>query len=275
MLKLDDKREKYMKTQYIAMITGIILLLLVGSAQASYTIDPKSKSVSVNDVTDISFDVIVYNTWGDVLLDIIPFAYTNPYVMNVSYSQSLPDELIEYINIIPNEAVIYPNSSGKFTIHISLPDQPETYGHTWEFVIRFNNTDFYSLNKGSTYIDVPVRLYLPATKPIPAAVTPFYVYPFIIIFSLIMLGGIIIYLKKRSVPLALRDHESSISEWSGMQFMPDEMHPQKKAISASPVNENIPIVNEPPKKLTRTPVIKEEKNVLNSRDGVIPYRKPQ
>lgn len=210
-------------------LIAAIALMLVPLTSASYTIDPKSKSIAVTDVTDISLNVTVYNTYNDVLLDIIPTVYTNEYITNVSYSHPLPNELLEYVTIIPNELVIAYNSTGSFKIHVSLPDLPDTYNNTWEFIVRFNNTDKYSLKKGATYIDVPIRLYLPRTKPIVVAETPFFVYPFIIVFSLIFMGGLIIYLKKRAVPLAMKDHATtSSSEWAGMDV---GSHPNEPAVN--------------------------------------------
>jgi hypothetical protein len=209
--------------QHIAMISSVILLLLVGSAEATYTIDPETKGWAISDITDESYQIRVVNTDDNsvVMLELIPQMFT--YVENVSVFRPVPPEMMQYITFTPKEVILAPEEEFFFTVHISFPDLTEMYGHTWEYRLMFNDTNKYNYREGgeemTQHLHI-VRMYLPTTRPVVVAETPFYVYPFMIIFSLIFLGGIIIYLKRRSVPLALRDHENPVSEWAGMQAMP-------------------------------------------------------
>lgn len=201
-------------------LIAAIALMLVPIASASYTIDPETKGWAVMNVADESYTIKVKNT-GDhttVILDVTPRTFT--YIENETVYRPVPEEMMRYITVTPQTIILSPNEEFIFTVHISFPDTPEIYGHTWEYRLLFNDTNKYNYQDSgieTTQKTHIVRLFIPTTKPVIPMETPFYVYPFIIIFSLIFLGGMVIYLKKRSVPLAMKDHAVTGSEWAGME----------------------------------------------------------
>ena len=281
-----------MKTIYLI---AAIALMLVPLASASYTIDPETKGWAVQNIADESYTIKVTNTEEQsvVILEVTP--QTFQYIENVSVFKPLPTEFLQYITITPQTITLSAHETFDFKVHISFPDVPEMYAHTWEFHILFNDTNKYNYEDGgldNTQKTAIVRLYIPLTKPVAVAEVPFYVYPFVIIFSLIFLGGMIIYLKKRAVPLAMKDHAVTGSEWAGMEVgsvptmqpeIPKKTIFKKKSPLAVDTKTQVPseimaFVQDPTKDLlmrspmNATPVLKRSPVI---RDMIHPKRSPE
>jgi hypothetical protein len=201
-------------------LIAAIALMLVPLTSASYAIYPETKGWSLEDITDSSYPIHVVNTDKDSTVQITAELKTFPFIQNVTVFQPVPAEFFQYLSVTPDMLNLGVNESGDFIVHVAFPDLPEMYGHTWEFRVLLNDTNKYNLEDlglEGTQKTAVVRLFVPLTKPIKQMEIPFYMYPFMIIFSLIFLGGLIIYLRKRSVPLAMKDHATtSSSEWAGM-----------------------------------------------------------
>lgn len=210
-------------------LIAAIALMLVPLTSASYTISPESKGWTMEDITDSSYTIHVVNTGTHTSVQVQAIPQTFEYFENVTVFHPVPPEFFRYITITPMELNLGKGESGDFTVQAAFPELPEMYGHTWEYRILFNDTNKYNFEDGGPLVTQKMhvsRLFFPLTKPIKPMEIPFYMYPFMIIFSLIFLGGLIIYLRKRSVPLAMRDHGTSVSEWAGMDV---GSHPNEPA----------------------------------------------
>jgi hypothetical protein len=164
----------------------------------------------------------VKNTGDRATCQIQVSPVTYQYVDNVTTFHPIPPELWQYITVTPEQANLAAGESATFTVQLAFPNLKEIYNHTWEYRILFNDTNKYTFEEQGpsvTQKTAIIRLYMPAGPYVKPYETPFYLYPFMIVFALIFLGGIVIYLKKRSVPLALRDHETSGSEWAGLEVL--------------------------------------------------------
>ena len=209
------------RTFSIAILVCIAAACLIpANASAEFTLSPQTKGWAVVDITSDSFTIEVKNTAVRSTCQIQVSPVTYQYVDNVTTFHPIPPELWQYITVTPEQVNLAAGESAIFTVQLAFPNLKEIYNHTWEYRILFNDTNKYTFEEQGpsvTQKTAIIRLYMPAGPYVKPYEAPFYLYPFMIIFSLIFLGGIIIYLKKRSVPLALRDHETRGSEWAGME----------------------------------------------------------
>ena len=206
-LALTNRRKTIHRSRTKIMLFSLAICIaaacLAPTTIGDYSISPETKGWAVQDITDESYTILITNLYSHSTIQVqaIPTPFT--FIDNVSVFRPVPPELWQYITVTPEELNLGFGESGSFTVHVAFPDLAEMYNHTWEYRILMNDTNPYNYEAGGPSLTQKMhilRLYLPKTKPIVVAETPFYIYPFMIVFALIFLGGIVIYLKKRSVP---------------------------------------------------------------------------